>query len=56
MAYEYIKRTYNIDPKIGERVTHEITKKSGTIVREDKSASHYGPIRRQQTFAPVPSA
>jgi hypothetical protein len=40
-VYDYIKRTYPADPQVGGRVTHQVTKKSGTIARENKSQAHY---------------
>lgn len=52
MSYDYIKRTYSVTPKMGERVTHEITGKSGTITRENRSASHYVQVRFEgQSFS-----
>jgi hypothetical protein len=45
MSYDYVKRTYPVTPKVGERVTHKETGKSGTIAREDRSAGHYVQVR-----------
>jgi len=45
MAYDYVRRTYSVDPVIGQRVTHTVTHKSGIIAREDKSQSHYVKVR-----------
>jgi hypothetical protein len=45
MAYDYIKRTYTFQPQTGRRVTHTVTKRSGLIAREDRSASHYVQVR-----------
>ena len=45
MSYEYVKRTYNVDPKVGSWVTHTVTKRTGVIVREDKSQGHYVQVR-----------
>ena len=45
MSYDYIKRTYRVDPKVGDRVRHQVTKKIGTITREDKSQSHYVKVK-----------
>lgn len=33
MPYDYIRRTYAVDPVPGERVKHTVTGKSGVIVR-----------------------
>lgn len=41
MTYDYVKRTYGVDPKIGARVQHIETKKFGKITREKPSAAHY---------------
>lgn len=41
MAYDYIKRTYGVEPKIGARVRHTETDKFGKITREKPSAAHY---------------
>lgn len=41
MGYDYIKRAYPVNPKVGERVRHTETDKLGTISREDRTASHY---------------
>jgi hypothetical protein len=39
--YDYIKRTYRVDPQVGGRVKHQVTGRSGTIAREKKSQAHY---------------
>lgn len=54
MAYEYIKRTYPVTPKVGERVKHHATKKEGTISREDRSASHYVQVLFDGEAHPLP--
>jgi hypothetical protein len=41
MAYDYVKRTYDVDPKIGARVQHKVTRRFGKITREKPSAAHY---------------
>jgi hypothetical protein len=41
MTYDYVKRTYDVYPKIGARVQHTVTKKCGKIAREKASAAHY---------------
>jgi len=45
MQYEYIRRTYDVAPVVGQRVTHAVTRKSGVIAREDKSQGHYVKVR-----------
>ena len=40
-TYDYVKRTYQVNPRIGGRVTHQVTKRSGTIARENVSQGHY---------------
>lgn len=41
MSYEYIQKHYLVEPKVGERVQHEVTRKFGKIARENVSALHY---------------
>lgn len=41
MAYDYVKRTYGVNPIVGERVTHTVTGKSGIIARESPGQAHY---------------
>lgn len=45
MTYDYIKRTYKLQPEIGRRVQHTVTLRHGTITREDESAGHYVQVR-----------
>ena len=45
MSYDYVRRAYGVDPKVGQRVKHKVTGTSGVIVREDKSQSHYIKVR-----------
>lgn len=45
MTYDYVKRTYGVSPAVGQRVTHTVTKNSGTVAREDKTQSHYVKVR-----------
>jgi len=54
MTYDYVRRTYNVDPQVGHWVTHTITKKTGVIVREDKSAGHYVQVRFEGQKHAVP--
>jgi hypothetical protein len=41
MTYDYIKKTYGVEPKVGDRVQHTVTKRFGKITREKRSATHY---------------
>ena len=43
--YDYVKRTYPVEPQVGARVTHQVTKRSGTIAREKASQAHYVMVR-----------
>lgn len=45
MAYDYVKRTYAVNPVVGQRVKHHVTGKEGTIARESQSAAHYVQVR-----------
>jgi hypothetical protein len=40
-VYDYVKRTYSVNPEVGGRVTHQVTKRSGTITRENVTQGHY---------------
>lgn len=54
MAYDYVRRTYNVDPQIGQRVKHTVTGNSGVISREDRSAGHYVQVRFDGKKHPLP--
>lgn len=41
MAYDYVKRAYPVNPVVGGRVYHTVTKENGTIARESPSQAHY---------------
>ncbi len=45
MSYDYIKRTYAFQPKVGRRVRHTVTENFGIITREDRSQGHYVQVR-----------
>ena len=46
MSYDYIKRTYGLDFRSGERVTHTVTGKSGEVRRAGTSIpAHYVAVR-----------
>lgn len=45
MAYDYVRRTYDVCPIVGRRVTHTVTAKSGTIAREDQTQGHYVQVK-----------
>jgi hypothetical protein len=40
-SYDYVRRAYGVDPKVGARVRHTVTGKAGTIARENQSSGHY---------------
>lgn len=44
MAYDYVRRVYGVDPVVGARVAHTVTKKVGVIARE-RSPLHYVHVR-----------
>ena len=52
--YDYIKRTYPVNTQVGRRVTHQVTKRSGTIARESASQAHYVMVKfdGQKFFSP----
>jgi hypothetical protein len=39
--YDYVRRAYGVDPKLGQRVRHTEIDKVGKVARENKSQSHY---------------
>lgn len=39
--YEYVKRSYGVNPEVGQRVRHTGINKWGTVARENRSQSHY---------------
>lgn len=41
MSYDYVRRTYSVEPVIGERIRHHVGGKTGTISRENPSSAHY---------------
>lgn len=42
MSYDYVKRTYGVNPVVGERVRHHLASYGlGTIQRENPSQRHY---------------
>lgn len=41
MSYEYVKQHYLVNPVVGQRVQHEVTRKFGKIARQNVSALHY---------------
>lgn len=45
MSYDYIKRTYAFQPKVGRRVRHTEINREGVITREDRGMSHYVQVR-----------
>lgn len=45
MSYDYVKRTYGVEPKVGQKVKHAVTGRTGIVAREDKSAGHYVQVR-----------
>ena len=53
-TYDYVKRTYQVNPRVGGRVTHLLTKRSGTIVREKPSQGHYVMVKFDERKFPSP--
>lgn len=45
MSYDYIKRAYSVAPKVGSRVRHTETNRTGQITREDRGQAHYVQVR-----------
>lgn len=45
MSYDYIKRTYTFQPKVGKKVRHTVTNGEGVITRENLGQGHYVQVR-----------
>jgi hypothetical protein len=41
MAYDYIRKAYGFDAKVGDLVQHTVTKKYGSIARERRGNAHH---------------
>ncbi|MGL5447471.1 MAG: hypothetical protein ACRDBL_09195 [Rhabdaerophilum sp.] len=52
--YAYIERTYGSTFKVGLRVRHTVTGKSGMVTREDLSQAHYVQVRFDDRKFSVP--
>lgn len=54
--YDYVRRTYQVNPIVGERVifTEYKERPAGTIAREDKSCSHYVMVKFDNARWPSP--
>jgi hypothetical protein len=51
-VYDYIKQTYLVNPQVGGRVMHQVTRKAGTIALENVSQAHYVMVKFEgQKFA-----
>jgi hypothetical protein len=56
MAYDYVRRAYGVEPKVGQRVifTEYKERPEGTILPEDTSRSHYVMVRFPNVTWPAP--
>lgn len=45
MSYDYVRRTYGVDPKVGQRVRHTEIDRYGVITPENKGFGHYVRVR-----------
>jgi hypothetical protein len=43
--YDYVKRSYGVEPKVGARVRHTETGQFGEIAPEGRSQQHYVMVR-----------
>lgn len=41
MAYDYIRRAYGVDLKVGERVRHTVTGRDGRIIRTNGDPQYF---------------
>lgn len=54
MAYEYVKRTYGVEPIVGNLVEHAVTKRKGNIADENPGQAHYVMVRFMGTDFATP--
>jgi hypothetical protein len=54
MAYDYIRRTYGIDVRVGVRVRHTVTNRLGTVGREKKGEGNYVSVKFDRNSFPLP--
>lgn len=54
MSYDYVKRTYPVNPRVGERVKHKETERCGVIARENRSMAHYVQVKFDGDARPLP--
>lgn len=54
MSYDYVKRAYGVDPRVGQRVRHTEIDKQGTIAREGRSNQHHVMVRFDGQRHPSP--
>lgn len=54
MSYDYVRRAYGVDPRVGQRVTHTVTQESGKVSRERPSQAHYVMVKFDGTKHPLP--
>lgn len=54
MSYDYVKRAYGVNPKVGQRVRHTEVDKLGKITRERLSQAHYVMVRFDGEKHPSP--
>jgi hypothetical protein len=45
MSYDYVKRTYHVQPVVGHAVRHKATGQFGFITRENPGQGHYVQVR-----------
>lgn len=54
MAYDYIKKHYQIQPTVGRAVRHTVTNKFGKIARENPSQGHYVQVKFESSRHALP--
>lgn len=54
MSYDYVRRFYGVDPKVGHRVRHIVTKKLGEIRPEKPGLGNYVQVRFDGQKFPLP--
>lgn len=45
MTYDYVRRTYGVDPTVGDQVRHSVTRYDGVVTPENPSQAHYVMVR-----------
>lgn len=56
MSYDYVRRTYGVDPQVGQRVRHSELRANneGKVAPMDESCAHYVMVKFDGRDEPAP--